>query len=574
MEDNRKIIKILDASPSKQILLNKALNCPFENSAKEIIDNCIDYWEELIEFDDKDLNILFEVINTESEEDALVRISWNMGIPEERWEPLVKMGAPQHKKPETIGVWGEGFKIAIFGIGTKIDIYSKLNENVVDIDIPENWLKKEDWNINVFHETKKKLEEDTTVIEIKNIIKNKLKKNFNLSSLQEELGLTYGTLIKKYAAEGKKISIQLKDKQGLKNIEPKSFGLPEDLEENYAYPPGLEPTEHIFQEYNLDIRMVIGLLPFADSSKAGVYLYGNNRLFERSRKDDYVGFGLRENSPIPAMHPHGQRLQVHIFFTGMPQLIPWAAPLKDGLNIKSAVTTRIAEWVREHGEPYVKFVQKTKKAEILPYSAAWKKLSEEKKKENFFEQDLKNEKITKASPEAKAYMDKNWKEVPEMIKKGIDVKGKIDIWDHTVNTNAPEKKIKYNLSRVKEFGKVSQGLRDEGKITTIDVANKLLENAGVTIASSAKVSQVLKEAEGEVEHEVLSVRLPKNTYNELKFSTGKITKSELLNHIIEIYLKLQKLKELPKLKKIKSNWTDEQIIEKLKEIVQNEDKRK
>ena len=541
MKEQGDIIKRLDASPTKRVILNKSLVADFPDAIVEIIDNTIDFWRE--KGYDRDLKI---DVNTNKVD--LIEISWNMGLPEERWEPLVKVAAPQHVSTESIGMWGEGFKIAIFAMGREINIYSKLKNETINISYPKNWLDTPSWEVFVHKELVKKIPEDSSLVEIHSLVR----KQPTESPIIDRVSKTFGTLMKIEAEQNHIMKIYVNGKE----VKPKTWATKEDIEENFAFIPGYEPTEHIFGEVDgVEVKMIIGLLAIANKAEAGVYLYGNDRLFAEHLRDETVGFGERVNSIIPGEHPHGMRLQVHFFFNGSPDMIPWNAPLKYGFNVKSPMADEIQRWVKDFGQNYIHFVKNTKASEILPYSKKWTTLSAEKKKEELF-----RGAVDKRHPKPKQIEDE-WKNAPAYIKNGIDVKNRIDVWDHGMDENPPAIKAKWDWVLTKGIAKIAQSQRETGNIGAIELNKRIVESAGQTIEGAeiraSILSQVTDESTTPISTRINSVEL-----TQLRIDTGAIKPSEVLNIVLDAYKKLQKIKRHPYFKDIEIAKNDDDSLMK------------
>jgi len=548
-KEQGEVIKKLDASPTKRVILNKSLVAEFSDAIVEIIDNAIDFWKE--KDYDRDLEV---TVNTNKVD--LIEISWNMGIPEERWEPLVKLGAPQHISTESIGVWGEGLKIALFAMGRKINIYSRLDNETINISYPENWLDTPSWEILVRKELIKKIPEDSSLIEIRNLVK----KQPYESPIIDRVSKTYGTLMKFEEEAGHKMKIKINGKE----VKRKTWATKEDIEENFAFIPGYEPTEHIFGEVEgLQVRMIIGLLAVANKEEAGVYLYGNDRLFAEHLRDESVGFGERANSIIPSDHPHGMRFQAHIFFNGLPEKIPWNAPLKYGFNVKSPIADDIQKWIRDHGQYYVYFVKNTKASEILPYTKKWTTLTVEKKKEELFKKQVDKRRLTPKQ------IEEEWKNAPEFIKKGIDVKDKIDVWDHSLDEAPPAIKAKWDWGLSKGIAKIANAQRETGQMGAIELNKKIIEATGETLEAAEARAALLSEVKEESTVPI-STRIPVVELNQLRIDTGVIKPSEILKKVLDVYKKVQKLKRLEYFKDIEIAKNDDSTLLKKIEKILNE----
>ncbi|MBU3905186.1 MAG: ATP-binding protein [Nanoarchaeota archaeon] len=556
MEENENIIEYLDAAPSKKIISNKANTAHFEEAMCEIIDNAIDHWSETHHL--KDL-----VFKTNIKKD-MVEISWNMGIPNDRLEPLVKMGQALHQDPYSIGTWGEGAKIAMFSIGKDIRIYTRIGNCTKKVAIPKNWLDIPSWDIPVTIEIKTKIPENSTTIEIRELSPRLKKTPPKISNVLKHIAETYGTRIIEDAEHGHKIKIDINGTP----VIPISYISKEYIEENFAFIPGFEPTEHIFGEIDgVNVRMIIGILAEQNKSEYGVYLYGNGRMFASKIRDETVGFGTRANSVIPMNHPHGMRLQAHIFFNGQPENIPWQAPLKHGFNTRSELAAYVPGWVSEYGGTLVRYVKGTSSAEILPYSKKWSTFSTDKKIEKLYGKGADRRRLSK---EEKL---QEFKKAPGIIRNGIKTYiGTMDVWDHSLaEDRPPNNKAKFNTAIVKEIIKFAKSQRDDSKnMGAIEINKKIMELAGekTTLQLSDTLSEMSKTSKPENETMPISIRLPITQINKLRTATGTDRTTDVLTKIITTYEMVQNLKKHKIFKDMEtSELEDEHFIRKIYNVL-------
>jgi hypothetical protein len=557
--EEREFYKGIDAKPKKKILENKANNCTFPKAVGEIVDNCLDYWREL----DYPSALMIDIAN-KKDADKTIEVAWNMFIPESRWEPLVRPGDQSHRDPLSIGVWGEGFKIAVFAIGREIEIFTREDASkpeVFIIHIPREWLQNDDWMIPVYRMNKPDFKEGTTLVRLRFGLKPL---PTSPDELLNYLAETFGTRMIQEREEGHALSITVDGKE----VKPRSYGLKKDLESKFAFPPGMEPTEHIFVERGVTARMVVGLLSEADAENYGVYMYGNGRLFASHLHDERVGFGTKATSKIPQDHPHAKRLQVHLFFEGSPEFIPWAAPLKDNFNHESQpFGPKVSEWIEKYLTPYALFVRYSLQSEIIPYSRKWQELPEDKKIERFFSKAERNK-----------FRDSDikdmWKKAPPAVKNGISRFPEIEIWDHTKQKHKPRDALKFDSKLVKRMADVFRQ-RDRGKITSVDVANKLV-NGDIPIAVSKdeeikeEIQNLVKDTDDYVLEETtttLTIHMNSLRLKNLAQATGKLDPDEIVEHISTIYQQLQGLKNSPHFKKQGEPKSDEELIEALRSLL-------
>ena len=551
-DEDWKIVDYIDAKPTKKVLRNKARACSIEKGIAEIVDNCIDYWRE--EYHNRDLEIDIKT-DPESDENNNVTITWNMGVPRERFKPLLTPGLGDHKSVNSIGVWGEGFKVGIFALGKEIEIKTKKkNSDLFRIFIPETWINEDDWEIPYSTSDTYQFEDDKTELNISKPDKTIPKSSEDIINY---LSLTFGTLVKR---EQNKSNVNISVKVNGHEVKWKSFALDEDIVNNFTFPPSFEPSKHIFNWDGLNVTVIVGLTAEADANNYGVYMYGMDRLFAKSLHDESVGFGDKVNSVIPKDHPYVKRLQVHIFFEGRNDLIPWDAPLKDGFNEKSIIAPKIQDGVRKLAGPYVVLTKNAKISEFIPYSQKWNQLDENSKKQKIFSADIASKRINSDE------VDNAWKDLPDFLKEG-KFQAKVDVWDHTRSKRAPSNDAKFDMNNAKNIAKNAKSLRDTGQISTVDLANILKGKRNLDTEKPAR--KTVEESYIELEEDdtiLVSVRLPKKQIKELSVNTGSKNNSEMLKKIVDFYSKIIELKhsgEVPQLE----NLNDDEFLGKIRRLL-------
>lgn len=557
----------IDAKPKKKIIINKAKRCSFQNAMAEIVDNCIDYWTDI---DKKnDLVISINTKNTDSENPSTL-ITWNMGIPRERWRPLLTPGEAVHRAGESIGTWGEGFKIAIFSTGRQIDIWTRNPGKDNHIHIPADFLNRDDWIIDVYKSTgTMNIPENTTMLRLKGKAFNEIP--VDTYPLKQFLAITFGTRIKQEQQNGQNIIIKFNEKI----IDPITFAAPEDIKRNFSFPPGFEPSEHIFHIPGLTIKMIIGILHTMDAENYGVYLYGNGRLFASKLRNEQVGFGGRKNSPIPADHPLSKRMQIHVFFEGDPENIPWQAPLKDGLMEKHWVIEYVADNIRNYASPYAEFMIKAKTPELTFFSTKKNNLEEGKLFTNLLTKE-ERDKVEKQDSQGME-IQKKWKDSLPEIKKEFIPPEELEVWDHSESGKGrkPSENAKFDRQKAKNIIKNTIVKRDLNEISSLDLFNNLKERSsenkitpfvsqGINTVAEAIGENLFDPDEGSI---TLSIRMDAKEANQLAKIAGEKQKSQLLKYIIEKYKIIQDFKLHPYFINKKEAWTDDEIIQELKNIL-------
>lgn len=564
-ERQRTIVEWIDARPTKRIITNKAMRCGFNQAMAEIIDNCLDYWEDL----DKPhaLEIHIKVVKTPSEHSCIF-VTWNMGVPHERWRPLLTPGEVSHMSPKSIGVWGEGFKIAIFSTGKEIDIVTDVEGEQFHIDIPEDFLEVEEWRIPVLSGAPAgvSIPRNHTTVMLKGSKYNEHPSD--LERVAAYLAEVFGTRAEVESEHGYGFKIVIDGK----TVQPRTFGMPTDIRERFSFPPGFEPTVHKFSKGGLDITMKIGLLSKADKENYGVFMYGNDRLFAKAVRDTRLGFGLRANSPVPMNHPLAMRLQIHVFFEGDSEQIPWRAPLKDNVDLDNSIIKEVGRWIRKYATPYAEFMKSAKASEFLPYSSRWNTLGEDERVDKIL---TKSERADLSSEQRR----EGWKSLPKNLKGQFVAPMRLEVWDHKTSGKGrrPSESPKFSRKEARKVVKLVRK-RDQGKITTFDLHNRLQHvKLGVTDESLEPGKREIEEKREEqlkMEEEplfdpsegsvTLSVRMDAVEANELAGMVAERRKSILLKRVVDTYKSIQSLKQHEYLIDRKEMWSDEDLVEEIR----------
>jgi hypothetical protein len=196
-----------------------------------------------------------------------------------------------HGKDGGIGTWGEGFKIAIFSLGSEVEIVTHFpGDEPVFIHFDKDWLYNPDWNVPVYA-AHGATEPGRTRITIRY-----LQKEITWPEVIRDLGLNYGHKISAIYDAHASCSIEFAiDGAGTKKLRPLPLAHPTVIQASYSFPPGFEPrlfmarreTEHS----PLDCKFLIALTPKNSPTTSGVTMYGNGRMFARALRTAAVGYG-------------------------------------------------------------------------------------------------------------------------------------------------------------------------------------------------------------------------------------------------------------------------------------------
>lgn len=360
----KKTRRLIEAVPRKKILREKADAVSVKQCIAELVDNCIDYWifryrstkpRPRIEIE---MNI--ERDTSSSREPRPIKsfeMKWNMPIPEDRLEDLVTLGSEPIDQEGIIGLWGQGAKIAMHGLAHGWSLETSDGKKKITIHCPKDWINQEtNWNLYADEEraTEKK---DLTIFRTDVLHPDKWREekldeeyyDENANVITEELIMNH--LSSRYRLFGK-IGLRLLingDKIDLIPVTGKK-----SLVRDYLWMPGFEPhvddwgSVRLPNGRQIKIKIFVGMHRIANRQEAGVYIYGNNRMFLKAAK----------GAPIwKSYAPKDVNMRIHVFLEGLSRDIPWGIPEKDGLTDTHFTIPFVARYVRQSAEPYSKIVK-------------------------------------------------------------------------------------------------------------------------------------------------------------------------------------------------------------------------
>jgi hypothetical protein len=314
--------------PTKRVIKEPADNTPEHICIAELIDNCLDERTRAKITPPLRIDMKITRDKTSGKKVAPVvgfEMKWNMPINEEDLKALLTPGL-SNNTDGTIGIWGQGAKIATHGLAREWRLTTVDNDRVIEIYIPTDWINDEhSWKVK--HAERKRTTEkanETTFVALKlNELKwkdetyagdgNYADRNLEYA-LSEFISSTYGK-----AASFMQVYLNGNEIELLDETDK------EHVIQNYLFVPGYEP--HIIHEAQpiiIDgeryrVSTFIGLHKVADTKSAGVYLYGNGKLFQKS----YQGQKM-----FSRYHSEWTRIRIHMFIEGHPKFIPWGIPAK------------------------------------------------------------------------------------------------------------------------------------------------------------------------------------------------------------------------------------------------------
>jgi hypothetical protein len=362
----REKLRDLNAVPAKDILRNKARVCPPVSAICEIMDNIFDNYEENGESHDLAISI---VVNTGMSKISIAENSG--GVREAKLEPLVRLGVPYHGAKGSIGTWGEGLKVALFSLGSEVEILTSYKgEAPVAVHFEQGWLDSPDWSVPLY-----KLESDILSPGSTEFHINQLERKVDWAEVMREVAVIYGHKIKDIQDRKRRVRIDFEVDGSRTTIKPRALASIEFLRSRLSFPPDFSPrtftAEWRGEHGPVKCHLIVGLTARHSGETSGVYMYGNGRLFARALRTRSVGYGESGNAVLRD-HPSCWRIHAYAFFEAdNGSDIPWQAPLKDGVSENHPVTAVFKQMFKETVLPYSRFAKTAKASELVPYTMEW-----------------------------------------------------------------------------------------------------------------------------------------------------------------------------------------------------------
>jgi len=426
----------IDTTPRKKILWASVAVCSPKNAITELQDNIIDFVAERLKQDNLNKTTITSSFNLSHEE---VNIKWNLGVPLGRRLALLTPGLHVSDDNESVGTWSLGGKIALHALGDNITIRTCTPEdkNITVYKYPTGWLRnsngdyneEDDTNWNVLKDIESINDDnDFTEIIIKNPTKD-VKKQFNktmqetyighMNRVLEYVGEAYGLTFEEF---GEKITFDMNING--KRVQPITYSSRNNIANNLVRVPGFEPTIHTYSMNGLKIKILVGCTAKVESAQVGMYFYGNhNRLFaRRERHSEY----LSDMGDIT--HPNKKHWQMHIFFSGDTELIPWSSPLKDSINYDHITMQMLKPILNKLPLPYIELVSRTGADTRNVFSEKYFNMSDSDKKLELLENQSNDDNL--------------WNGLPNIVKTGREYRDDIiENYDHGDLITSQKEKI-------------------------------------------------------------------------------------------------------------------------------------
>ena len=585
MEHENTNMEIVDTTPRKKILWTSVAVCSPKNAITELQDNIIDFVAERLKQGKLDKTIIKSSFNLSPDG---INIKWNSGVPMERRLALLTPGLHVSNDNESVGTWSLGGKIAMHALGDDITIRTctPVDKSTIVYRYPSGWLRNLNGEYNEDNDTNwdvlknfEPLGDDNDFTEI--IIKNPamdVKKYFNQASQEnytdymvrvlEYIGETYGLTF-----EQMRDNITFDMKINENKVQPITYSSRNDIKKNLTIVPGFEPTLHKYSINGLKIKILVGCTTKVESAQAGMYFYGNHdRLFaRRERNPDY----LSDIGDIT--HPNKKHWQMHIFFSGNTELIPWSSPLKDGINYDHITMQMLKPILNKLPLPYIELVSRTGTDTRYIFSEEYLNISDSDKKSNVFD--------------TKSNDDKSWNDLPKIVKTGREYSDAlIEEYNHgDLITSQKEKTTrrgpKWTKSLARSFLSSNQITQTntqslEGKIKALWKFNTFIDPTEIkplevkhkkdaidSTIDSVKVGNGSTRTEygdttqpidktpfdtkpvdrkiDEKETEVISARVQKGDVMRLRIAAHSTKPTDIMNYLVDLFYLTQKLLASP-----------------------------
>lgn len=351
-------------SPRKKMLRENADTVAVKQCVAELIDNCIDYWK--YKYSKKEsrppLKIWIKLIRDKAvkEEPKPIKqfeIKWNMSIPEERLKDILTLGCESLEEEGIIGLWGLGAKIAMHGLARGWELNTFEGKKEIRVFCPPTWIfEEENWKLRAKKRHNREEEKNesyflTTKLHPQKWIEEKKDEQFYDETrnilIDEEMREHISTRYTEFGEMGVQIYLN-GDPIELISIKNKN-----SIKRNFLWIPGFEPHIDDWGDIkcpngrNLRVQIFVGMHRNPSQYEAGVYLYGNDRLFLKAAK----------KAPLfKSYSPKDVNMRLHVRLYGDSKDIPWGIPEKDGLTETHYVIRDLARFIKQSYEPYSQIV--------------------------------------------------------------------------------------------------------------------------------------------------------------------------------------------------------------------------
>lgn len=336
----KKEIKTVDAMPSKRLYQSIIADYNTELAICELIDNAIDLWTKNKKSEFLKINIHLNIA-----QQTIKVIDTAGGLKESDIKLIIAPGHTSNiSSIETIGVFGVGSKRAVVALAQEIKIKTRYKEErTLLIEYNDEWLEKENWNLNYYLDSTN-IEPNCTIIELTKL-RSVIDQEF-VNNMIEHTGSIYSKLL-----SNPNLELHINDTK----VDPIHF------DQTWSYPPNYSPQEITFDVSinDTDVINVIllgGLIAKSQVGQGdyGVYFYCNDRMILRADKSYNFGF-YTGAAGLP--HPELNTLRVFIYLRGNPERMPWTSN-KANINFQSKVFLTIRDRIIQLVSYFAKLARK------------------------------------------------------------------------------------------------------------------------------------------------------------------------------------------------------------------------
>lgn len=307
------------------------------------------------------------------------------GIRHTALESVAKIGDSGWGDLYGVGVFGVGLKKAMRKISTEQELFTWHEDDAEPRQVKfdsDYWAEAGLAKTEVFVDKGKATEKGSTFIRFNNLNKYPGETlDFNDKFL-ERLGMAYELWNNELPGE-----IEISFKEGASSSKRLPKTKIHDIDQwkkDFSFHPGYEPrvftkkmygTKKNGKEMDLEIKLTFGMRKVGNPDQAGVYVYGNNRLFHGPQftgnpgvgQELWWGFGQKTDyGKIKSYSSENYKFIAFIEIKAAnPIDIPWNTSHKNGYNYLSSTIHNdiIAKMVQCAAKPYMDFIQATKNPE-------------------------------------------------------------------------------------------------------------------------------------------------------------------------------------------------------------------
>lgn len=273
-----------------------------------------------------------------------------------------RFGRPNEAKLTggSIGRFGIGMKRALFKMGEVFEVESKTNNDHFQVNVNQtDWLSKkesvtrnnteievEDWSFDYVNITpvSKNLNNNGTFIKVTNLF-SKISSDFNSNEFLNDLENDLENILNFSIEKGLDISLN-GEKIRSKNID--------------VYNSNCKPYKMSFKNDEVEYRVICGLSDSGKPSKAGWYVYCNDRLVVEADTSHITCWGV---GGIPSFNNDFAMFRGIIFLNSDSTIKLPLTTTKKGLDTSSVVYKKLLGYITKAMNPVLSFLKDIRKLE-------------------------------------------------------------------------------------------------------------------------------------------------------------------------------------------------------------------